>query len=114
MGVILTGGDEPDVISKYRLEHGLGRIIAGQSDFLDEAKRLTVQSVGICFLPEPFVQQELKRGELWSLLSESQLFASDIYLISMPGNLAQLPARLFLSVVQSKSPAESSNSLRST
>lgn len=102
-GVILTGGDEPDIISKYRLEHGLDRIVAGQSDFLDEAKRLTVQGVGICFLPEPFVLQELKSGELWSLLTPSQLFASDIYLISMPGNQAQLTAKLFLSVVQSKS-----------
>ena len=41
-GLILTGGDEPDVISRYRLQHGLGRVVSGQPAHLDEAKRLTL------------------------------------------------------------------------
>lgn len=99
-GLILTGGDEPDVISRYRLQHGLGRIVAGQSEHLDEAKRLTIQGVGICFLPEPFVRAEVAEGLLWPLLPKSQSFTSDIYVISLPLERLQLPARLFQDILQ--------------
>lgn len=100
-GVILTGGDEPDVISRYRLEHGLGRVTAGQSEYLDEAKRLAVQGVGICFLPEPFAAKEVAAGDLWPLLPESESFTSDIHVISLPIEQIQLPARMFETVLES-------------
>lgn len=99
-GLILTGGDEPDVISRYRLQYGLGRVVAGQSEHLDEAKRLTLQGVGICFLPEPFVQAEAAEGLLWPLLPKSQSFTSDIYVISLPLERVQLPTRLFHDVLE--------------
>ena len=99
-GVILTGGDEPDVISRYRLEHGLGRVIAGQSEYLDEAKRLTVNGVGLCFLPEPFAAKEVEAGQLWPLLPDSESFTSDIYVISLPVEQMQLPARMFERVLE--------------
>ncbi len=101
-GLILTGGDEPDVISRYRLQHGLGRIVAGQSEHLDEAKRLTIQGVGLCFLPEPFVQAEVASGSLWPLLPKAQSFTSDIYIISLPLERLQLPTRLFQDVLQGR------------
>jgi len=96
VAVVLTGGDEPDVIRKYRLEHGLGRLVAGQSEFLDEAKRLTLQGVGICFLPEPFVRAEVSQKFLWPLLPKSKLFASDIYVVSLPPEQVSLPTKMFL------------------
>jgi len=99
-GVILTGGDEPDVISRYRLEHGLGRVIAGQSEYLDEAKRLTILGVGLCFLPEPFAAKEVESGDLWPLLRDSESFTSDIYVISLPLEQIQLPTRMFESVLE--------------
>lgn len=100
-GIILTGGDEPDVISRYRLEHGLGRVVAGQSEFMDEAKRLTLLGVGICFLPEPFAAREVEAGDLWPLFPDSESFTSDIFLISPPVEQAQLPARMFERVIGS-------------
>jgi len=102
VGLILTGGDEPDVISRYRLQHGLGRVVAGQSEHLDEAKRLTIQGVGICFLPEPFVCAEVADKLLWPLLPKTQSFTSDIYAISLPFERVQLPTRLFHDVLQGK------------
>jgi DNA-binding transcriptional LysR family regulator len=99
-GLILTGGDEPDVISRYRLQYGLGRVVAGQSEHLEEAKRLTVQGVGLCFLPEPFAEPEVAQGLLWPVLPETERFTSDIYVISLPRERLQLPARLFLDLLQ--------------
>ncbi len=98
-GTVLTGGDEPDVIRRYRVEHGLGRVVAGQSEYLDEAKRLTIQGVGLCFLPEPFAAKEVEAGELWPLLPDSESFTSDIYFISLPPEQIQLPARMFETVL---------------
>jgi len=100
-GVILTGGDEPDVIRRYRLEHGLGRVIAGQSEYLDEAKRLAIQGVGLCFLPEPFAKKDVEAGNLWPLLPGSESFTSDIYVISLPVEQIQLPARMFETILLS-------------
>lgn len=99
-GLILTGGDEPDVIRRYRLEHGLGSIIAGQSEYLDEARRLTILGVGICFLPEPMVVRDVKSGDLWPLLPDSESFTSDIYAITLPLEEMQLPGRLFDAALQ--------------
>jgi DNA-binding transcriptional LysR family regulator len=102
-GIILTGGDEPDVISRYRLQNGLGRVVSGQSAHLDEAKRLTLLGIGICFLPEPFVRVEASKGLLWPLLPKAQSFASDIYVVSLPLERVQLPTRLFCNVLEQSS-----------
>jgi DNA-binding transcriptional LysR family regulator len=96
----MTGGDEPDVISRYRLQYGVGRIVAGQSEHLDEAKRLTIQGVGLCFLPEAFVQMEVEQGLLWPVLQEVERFTSDIHIISLPRERLQLPTRLLLDLLQ--------------
>lgn len=99
-GLIMTGGDEPDVISRYRLQFGLGKVVAGQSEHLDEAKRLTLLGVGLCFLPETLAQPEVAAGLLRPVLPESERFTSDIYVISLPTDRMQLPARLFQEVLQ--------------
>ena len=99
-GLIMTGGDEPDVISRYRLQYGLGRVVAGQSEHLDEAKRLTIQGVGLCFLPEAFAQAEVAQGLLWPVLREAERFTSDIHVISLPRERIQLPTRLLLDLLQ--------------
>ena len=93
--LIMTGGDEPDVIARFRLKYGLGRNIAGRAEQLDEAKRLTRLGVGLCFLPEAFAQEDEKSGELWPLLHTENRFTSEIYLISPPQEQMQLPAKLF-------------------
>ena len=50
---MLTGADEGDELTQFRLEHGLGRNIAGMSDHLEEAKRLAVLGVVVyAFCPK--------------------------------------------------------------
>ena len=68
---VLTGADEGDELTQFRLEHGLGRNIAGMSDHLEEAKRLAVLGVGLCFLPEGYAQPDVEAGRLWPLLREA-------------------------------------------
>ena len=64
---ILTGADEPDLLTAFRMRHGLGRLVAGFSEHLDEAKRLTILGVGICFLPVGFAEPDVKDGRLWPI-----------------------------------------------
>lgn len=93
---ILTGADEPDELTGFRLRHGIGQSVAGVTEYLDEAKRLAVLGVGICFLPIGFAQPEVDAGRLWPLLSERGAPSMDIYVISRldaPPNVAR---RLFL------------------
>src|SRR4029079_7189659 len=56
---VLTGADEPDVLTAYRTRHGLGLEVAGLSEHLDEAKRLTILGIGICFLPQNFAAPDV-------------------------------------------------------
>lgn len=65
---ILTESDEPEELHDFRLAHGLGAHVAGRSERLEEAKRLTKLGVGICFLPDGFAAAERAEGVLWPLL----------------------------------------------
>ena len=56
--------------------------------------------MGICFLPEPFVQAEASQGLLWPLLPKTQSFTSDIYVITLAPECVQLPTRLFRDVLE--------------
>ena len=62
---VLTGADEGDELTQFRLEHGLGRNIAGISAHLEEAKRLAILGIGLCFLPEGYAQPDVDGGRLW-------------------------------------------------
>lgn len=81
---VLTGADEPDILTAYRTRHGLGVKVAGLSEHLDEAKRLAMLGVGICFLPEGFAAAEIAAGRLWPLLRKADLPAVPIYVITNP------------------------------
>ena len=81
---ILTGADEPDELTKFRLRYGLGHHVAGLSEHLEEARRLAVLGVGICFLPEAFAAREVAEGRLHPLLPEAGEPAMDIYIITNP------------------------------
>lgn len=81
---ILTGADEPDELTQYRLQHGLGRRVAGVSEHLDETKRLAILGVGLCFLPTGFAAHDVDAGQLWPLLGTSAEPAMKIYVITNP------------------------------
>jgi DNA-binding transcriptional LysR family regulator len=93
---ILTGADEPDELTKYRLQHGLGRRVAGVSEHLDEAKRLTILGVGISFLPVGFAERDVAEGRLWPLAASPGEPAMEIYVITNPSAPRHLAGELFV------------------
>jgi len=94
--VVLTGADEPDDLTKYRLRHGIGRHVAGLSEHLEEAKRLTLAGLGICFLPEEFARVEVREKRLWPLTAGRQGPVMALHLITNPGARPHMACQLFL------------------
>lgn len=94
---ILTESDEPEELHDFRFAHGLGSHVAGRSEHLEEAKRLTKLGVGICFLPNGFAAADCADGALWSLLPDIHEPAIPIYAIA-PGD-ADEACHEFLSCV---------------
>jgi DNA-binding transcriptional LysR family regulator len=80
--LILTGADEPDSLTYYRLRHGLGKHVAATTPNLEEARRLAVLGLGICLLPERMAAADVRKGTLWPLTSRSLGPACDIYAMS--------------------------------
>ena len=81
---VLTGADEPDDVTRFRLQFGLGKHRTGISDHLEEAKRLAIMGVGICFLPEKYAQRDVDRGRLWPMLDAAFVPKMDLYVITNP------------------------------
>lgn len=81
---ILTGADEPHPQTKFRQQFNLGFHVAGLSEHLEEARRLTVLGLGICFLPEAFVSDDVAAGLLHPLLEPGEEPSTEIYIISNP------------------------------
>lgn len=81
---VLTGNDEPDELTAYRIAHGLGTRIAGVSDSPEEAMRLAKLALGICFLPEGLAAGAVAQGQLWPLLSIESAVRLRIYVITNP------------------------------
>jgi DNA-binding transcriptional LysR family regulator len=89
---VLTGADEGDELTRFRLEHGLGRNVAGISAHLEEAKRLAILGVGLCFLPEGYAQPDVDGGRLWPLISNAEVPRTDMFVVTDPQGPAH-PAR---------------------
>ena len=58
--------------------------IAGLSEHLEEARRLTVLGLGLCFLPEAFVARDTATGQLHPVLASGNNPSSEILVISNP------------------------------
>ena len=96
---VLTGADEPDLLTAYRARHGLGRSVAGLSEHLDEAKRLTILGVGICFLPDGFAEPDVQAGRLWPLLERGDRPSMPVYVITNPRAPRKRARELLLSEI---------------
>jgi len=96
---VLTGADEPDVLTAYRTRHGLGLQVAGLSEHLDEAKRLTMLGVGICFLPEGFAAPEVAAGRLWPLLHRTEQPSIPVFIITNRRAPSKLARQLLLAEI---------------
>lgn len=103
---ILTGTDEPDELTAFRLLHGLGRRVVGVSEHLEEAKRLAELGVGVCFLPEGFAAPSVEAGELWTLGPDDDVPAMDIYVLTNPGATHSVAALRFIDELGSRLPSE--------
>lgn len=102
---VLTGADEPDQLTKYRLRHRLGRHVAGMSEHLEEARRLTILGLGICFLPEGVAAPEVAEGRLWPLTPPSTGAAMDVFIVTNPRTGRHLARDLFLEEVWQRLPS---------
>lgn len=93
---VLTGADEPDQLSDFRLKHGLGRRVAGISAHLEEAKRLAILGVGICFLPISYAEPDVASGRLWPMLGRRTLPSTPICIITNPKDPSHHSRQLFI------------------
>ena len=96
---VLTGADEPDLLTAYRMRHGLGLQVAGLSEHLDEAKRLTILGIGICFLPEAFAAPDVKAGRLWPLLQHAEQPCMPVFVITSQRAPRKLARQLLLAEI---------------
>jgi len=96
---VLTGADEPDILTAYRTRHGLGLKVAGLSEHLDEAKRLTSLGIGICFLPEAFAAPDVEAGRLWPLLENAEQPCMPVFVITNPRAPSKLARHLLLAEI---------------
>jgi LysR family transcriptional regulator, transcriptional activator for bauABCD operon len=94
--LILTGADEPDELMRFRTRHSIGRHVAGLSEHLEEAKRLALLGVGICFLPESMVVREAAEGKLHAVMARGSDPSSGIYVISNPSAPAHKASHVLL------------------
>jgi LysR family transcriptional regulator, transcriptional activator for bauABCD operon len=93
---VLTGADEGDELTLFRQQHGLGRNVAGVSDHLEEAKRLVILGVGLCFLPEAYAQSDVDAGRLWPLIPDVGAPTTDLFVITDPNVSGHVARRLFI------------------
>lgn len=96
---VLTGADEPDMLTAYRAEHGLGLQVAGLSEHLEEAKRLTMLGVGICLLPAAFAAPDVAAGRLWPLLKEENRPSVPVFVITNPRAPHKLARQILLTEI---------------
>jgi len=94
-GFILTGADEPDELTDFRLQHGLGTQVAGMTEHLEEARRLTMLGVGLCFLPEGYAMPDVAAGRLWPLLPLMGAPRMDVFIIENPNAVRRIAGSRF-------------------
>ncbi len=92
---VLTHGDEPEDLEKFRQRYGLGRHTCGHAEDLHEVSRLLQLGIGIGFLPT-VVAQPIGPERLWPLLNRSVLPSYFIYLVAPPAVRASAVGQLFL------------------
>lgn len=80
---VLTGRDEAEEVTNFRLRYGLGSKVRAMSEDLSEAKRLIHAGIGIGFLPAVNAVSTANQGDLWPLLDDSSvdLPSYDLWLV---------------------------------
>jgi LysR family transcriptional regulator, transcriptional activator for bauABCD operon len=99
---ILTGADEGDELTRFRLKHGLGRRVAGISDHLEEVKRLAILGVGLGFLPESYAAPDVEAGRLWPVLDGDDVPQTEMYVVTDPSAPGLAARDLFIAEIRNK------------
>ena len=99
---ILTGADEGDELTRFRLTHGLGRHVAGISDHLEEVKRLVILGVGLGFLPESYAEPDVAAGRLWPVLDGADVPRTEMYVVSDPSAASYSARDMFIAEIIGK------------
>jgi DNA-binding transcriptional LysR family regulator len=92
---ILTHGDEPEDLERFRHRYSLGRNACGHVEDLHEASRLIELGIGVGFLPT-VVAKPGGTARFWPLLTPSALPSYFIYLVAPPAVRVSTPTQLFL------------------
>lgn len=101
--LILTGADEPESLTFYRLQHGLGKRVAATTPNLEEAKRLTLLGLGVCLLPARMAATDVKNGTLWPLTSKTiGIIGCDVHAITNAHAPKRLMVDIFMEAVARK------------
>lgn len=103
---ILTEADESDELTRYRLRYGYGASVTGSSRHLEEAKRLAILGIGICFLPERYAEEDIAAGRLWPLSDEGNQPSGRLHVISHARRAPHLAAARFLEDLRARLPQD--------
>jgi DNA-binding transcriptional LysR family regulator len=96
---ILTQGDAPADLERFRHRYGLGKNATGHAEDLHEALRLVELGIGIGFLPT-IVAEMAQEDRLWPLLPAPLLPTYFIYLVAPPPSRMTTPTQLFLDEIR--------------
>jgi DNA-binding transcriptional LysR family regulator len=107
---VLTHGDEPEDLERFRQRYGLGRNTCGHAEDLHEAARLIQNGIGIGFLPT-VAAKPIGTDRLWPLLSPPTLPSYFIYLVAPPPTRVSTPTQLFLDEMRRRLQAKDNSGL---
>ncbi|MGE4251965.1 MAG: LysR family transcriptional regulator [Parvibaculaceae bacterium] len=97
---VLTGADEPNSLTSFRLRHRLGETVTARTPSLGEARRLTVAGLGLCILPEALAAGDVEGGLLWPLTERHEEMSCDIFVISNPHAPRKVARDVFIALVE--------------
>lgn len=97
---VLTGADEPNSLTDFRLRHRLGERTTGRTPSLGEARRLTVAGLGLCILPEALAADDERTGLLWPVTERIEEMSCDVFVISNPQAPRKAAKEAFMTLVE--------------
>lgn len=89
-------------VALLRKQYELGQTIVGQSQHLEEVKRMVMCGLGIGPLPVHVIERDVRDGLLWRLPPYEDPPAVDIYLVTNPRKRLNQAETLFIEALRSK------------
>ena len=93
---VLTGADEPDEITGFRLRYGLGQVVGASSEYLEEALRLVRNGVGLGFLPDAMARPLCQAKLLHAVAPAAEKAVVELYVITNPLSARSAAAQVFV------------------